>query len=229
MNFAASTPISTIASTVPSSIPVLQRHHIDFCCGGHRALGDVCDEKKLSLDAVLAEIAVAQAGPTPDHRDWTREPPSALIDYLLARYHEPTYPEFERLTALVDKVCTRHHDKAPERFTALQQTWHALVNELIPHFRKEEVVLFPMLRRLEQQGALETDGFMAAGPIQVMQMEHDDAGDALKKIRALCDDYVVPPEACMSWQALWIGLETFEAELMQHIHLESNILFKKVG
>jgi regulator of cell morphogenesis and NO signaling len=37
---------------------------------------------------------------------------------------------------------------------------------------------------------------------------------------------ITPPEdACNTWRALYRGLDEFVRDLMQHIHLENNVLF----
>ena len=84
---------------------------------------------------------------------------------------------------------------------------------------KEEQVLFPMI--------IDGNGAMAMGPVNVMMHEHESAGDALKRIRILTDDYQPPDGACTTWRALWHGLGVLETELHQHIHLENNILFPR--
>jgi regulator of cell morphogenesis and NO signaling len=84
---------------------------------------------------------------------------------------------------------------------------------------KEEQILFPMIKG--------GNGSMAMGPVHVMQMEHDSAGAALKRMRQLTNNYQIPDEACNTWRALWSGLEAFEESLHQHIHLENNILFPR--
>ncbi len=68
---------------------------------------------------------------------------------------------------------------------------------------------------------------MAGGPVRVMMMEHDNAGNALKRFRELTNNYNLPEEACNTWRALWYGLEALEESLHQHIHLENNILFPR--
>ena len=84
----------------------------------------------------------------------------------------------------------------------------------------EERVLFPMLRRGGR-------GPMVAMPISVIELEHDSHAHGLATIRALTEDLTLPPEACATWTALYRGLETIEAELTQHIHLENNVLFSR--
>ena len=58
--------------------------------------------------------------------------------------------------------------------------------------------------------------------------EHVDHGENLARMRALAGDLVPPPEACTTWRALYLGLGNLERELMEHIHLENNVLFPRV-
>ena len=67
----------------------------------------------------------------------------------------------------------------------------------------------------------------AAGPVQVMEMEHDDHKRNLDLIRAMTNGLVPPAEACVTWRALYLGLEQLEQELMEHIHLENHVLFQR--
>jgi len=41
MNITAETTVADIATRVPATIAVFQRHQIDFCCGGKLPLADV--------------------------------------------------------------------------------------------------------------------------------------------------------------------------------------------
>ena len=81
-------------------------------------------------------------------------------------------------------------------------------------------MLFPMI--------LGGRGRMAGGPISAMESEHDDHAESLRETRRLTADFVAPEEACPSWRALYLRLGAFEAELMDHIHLENNVLFRRV-
>jgi regulator of cell morphogenesis and NO signaling len=88
------------------------------------------------------------------------------------------------------------------------------------HMAKEETILFPLIRR----GARGEAVYM---PVRVMETEHDAHGQELRAIRALTHDLQLPPNACATWTALYRGLEAIEAELMEHIHLENNVLFAR--
>jgi regulator of cell morphogenesis and NO signaling len=48
------------------------------------------------------------------------------------------------------------------------------------------------------------------------------------RARTAVDPRLTPPaEACYTWRALYLGLENLEQELMDHVHLENNILFRR--
>ncbi|MNG08567.1 Iron-sulfur cluster repair protein YtfE [compost metagenome] len=42
---------------------------------------------------------------------------------------------------------------------------------------------------------------------------------------ALTHHITPPADACNTWRALYRGLLEFKDDLMQHIHLENNVLF----
>ena len=84
---------------------------------------------------------------------------------------------------------------------------------------KEEQILFPLL----QQGL----GAQAGGPIAVMRFEHEQHAEALAQLAALTRDITPPDNACNTWRALYTGLQELRDDLMQHIHLENNVLFQR--
>ena len=51
------------------------------------------------------------------------------------------------------------------------------------------------------------------------------AGEALAQLEALTDNITPPAGACNTWRALYAGLAQLKEDLMQHIHLENNVLF----
>jgi regulator of cell morphogenesis and NO signaling len=66
-----------------------------------------------------------------------------------------------------------------------------------------------------------------SNPIQMMEDEHERAGEALAKIREITRDFQVPDYACVTYRALMSGLDELERDLHMHIHLENNILFPR--
>jgi regulator of cell morphogenesis and NO signaling len=97
---------------------------------------------------------------------------------------------------------------------------------------KEENILFPHIKELvkaKKEG--ETLPRAAFGkvdnPTQMMEAEHEQAGEDMGAIRKLTNNYQLPEGACTSYQVLFKKLAEFENDLFNHVHLENNILFPK--
>ncbi len=61
----------------------------------------------------------------------------------------------------------------------------------------------------------------------MMELEHDVAGNLMKQIQDLSNDFAPPAHACNTYRVLYAKLKEFQNDLFQHIHLENNILFPK--
>jgi len=213
------TRVGDLAVEHPLATRVFARHGIDFCCGGGRPLSDVCEEKGIPFDRVRTEVESEIARGSEAGLRWDDEPLGALIDHIVRVYHGPLKEELPRLEAMARKVNLVHGPKDPERLQAIQDTVGAIRADLEPHLEKEEEILFPMIR--------EGHGERAEDPISVMEMEHEEVGAMLRRLRELTRDYEVPAAACNTWRALWVGLADLERALHEHIHLENNILHKR--
>jgi len=212
------TLLADLAVSFPAASRVFHRNGLDFCCHGRRPLGEACAEAGLDAQSVVAEIAAEQAA-APELPRWDEKPIAELVDHIVGFYHRRLREELPELVALATKVESRHADKAscPHGLRAHLEAVHAAV---LDHLAKEEQVLFPAI--------LAGRGRLVAGPISVMESEHDDHAADLRETRRLTADLVAPAEACTSWRALYLRLAAFEAELMDHIHLENNVLFRRV-
>ncbi len=209
--------LAQIAIDRPQAPGVFIRHGLDFCCHGKRSLEEACAEQGLDPRAVLSEIDRAPPDAA-DETSWKDRPVADLVDHILERYHAPLRQDVAALITLAEKVEAVHGAKATCPHGLAAHLAH-VAEELESHLGKEERILFPMIRA--------GHGAMARMPVNVMMQEHEDHGESLRRTRRLTDDLVIPPEACNSWRALYVGLERLERELMEHIHLENNVLFPR--
>jgi regulator of cell morphogenesis and NO signaling len=126
---------------------------------------------------------------------------------------------------LAAKVESVHGDRHPE-LHEVRRLVEAIRADLEPHLRKEEQVLFPMVRELA--AATSAPSFHCGSlrnPITVMGIEHDRAGDLLAELRAATRHYRTPEDGCASYRALYAGLAELEADTHLHVHKENNVLF----
>lgn len=210
---------------------VFKKHGIDFCCGGKRTLEDVCQQK--GVDASALKLALQHPpvkSEAPSHR-FTEWSISFLADYIEQVHHtyvRHTAPQIMQYAAKVARVHGQAHPETieiAELFTTLQQ-------ELMIHMQKEEEVLFPYIRQLANaaitgQTPTAPPFGSASNPIQMMENEHELAGQSMQEIRTLSSNFNTPEGACNTYRVLYKLLEEFESDLHQHVHLENNVLFPK--
>ena len=133
--------------------------------------------------------------------------------------------------AKVEKVYSAR-EEAVQSVAGLSQVFEGLASELLMHLRKEETILFPAIESSEDalgagQPLPRLPFGTVANPIRVLEMEHEDAGNALARLREITHNYAVPEFACVTYKAMLTGLRELEEDLHMHIHLENNILFPR--
>ncbi|WP_374312223.1 iron-sulfur cluster repair protein YtfE [Dongia sp.] len=206
--------IGEIAATVPGATAVFRNYKLDFCCGGEVALADAAAKRGVDLGEVTHALASLEGI---DH-DMLPESTSDLIDHIVTRFHETHRRELPELYRLARKVESVHatHPSAP---AGLADILADMLNDLESHMAKEEAVLFPLFRRGGHPSIMH--------PVAQMRREHDTHGQHLQQIEQLTHNFTPPAEACRSWQALYVGLAKLTDDLMQHIHIENNVLFPR--
>lgn len=232
MSFNPSKTVRELAMEIPNATRVFEKMKIDYCCGGNRPLNEACNEAGLQVEEViqlLGETELTDA--VSDGIDIRSEPLALLANYIISKHHVFTREELERLTTLLEKVCSVHGTNHPE-LLQIKSEFQILRAELEPHMLKEERILFPYIARLESATLENRPAPFApfgtvGNPIAAMMREHDAAGEILRTIRNLSGDFVVPENACFSYRTLFNALEELEADLHQHIHLENNVLFPR--
>lgn len=204
--------LGTIAVQLPGATAIFRKLKLDFCCGGQISLRQAAQDKKLDLDDVLGQLAALQRNDDLPEQ----AAPAALIDHILSRYHEVHREQLPELIRMARRVQAVHRDH-PDVPTGLAEQLEAMHEELLEHMRKEETILFPLLK---------SGGHPFVGqPIGVMRQEHTSHGQALEQLHALTHDMQPPQGACNTWRALYSGIAQFTDDLISHIHLENNVLF----
>ena len=229
----ATQTVREIAVASPAATRIFEELKIDYCCGGKRPLADACADAGVQVGEVVRRLEVAARADArrDEATDFQTAPLAELIRHIVGTHHVFTRNEIARLDALLNKVCSVHGQNHTE-LLEVRSLFQELANDLTPHMFKEERILFPYIVGMEE-AARAGRPFPAPpfgtvrNPVRVMAMEHDTAGDLLRRIRETSGGYAAPPDACISYQTLYRALEAFERDLHQHIHLENNILFPR--
>jgi regulator of cell morphogenesis and NO signaling len=217
------TTVAEVAAAFPAAVRIFERHLIDFCCGGRQTLRDACEERGLTYEELARALAVVDAARS-DHREWMREPLPALVEHIVGTYHDALRKEMPRLEVMADRAVGIHGATLPV-LRHVPEILGELSADLNEHMWKEEHVLFPAIQAMAS-GASDPQRWIAA-PIQVMEEEHDRAGELLAQLRRATDGYLAPDWSCATLRALYEALARLEREMHVHVHLENNILFPR--
>ncbi len=183
---------------------------------------------RIAPSTTVREPAVSIPG---DASRWNGESLSSLVRHIVDHHHAYTRTSLGILHDLSRKVVAAHGEKHPE-VAEIGRLVEALDADLRPHLMKEELVLFPYIERLDAKmragyrpvppsfGAIDN-------PVRVMMIEHDRVGELLRELRARTAGYQAPAGACTTWRAFYAELRALEHDLLEHIHLESNVLFPR--
>ncbi len=142
-----------------------------------------------------------------------------LIDHILERYHETHRRQLTELIQLARRVEQVHAGK-PGVPSGLADILQRALGELEVHMRKEELILFPAMRRPDGMRPLD-------GPTSQMREDHSDQEEMLERVTAMTADFTAPEDACRTWRALYAGAAEFRNDLVDHIHIENHILFPR--
>lgn len=226
-NFQVDDTIGTIVRDYPALSRLFEKAQMDYCCGGQRTLAEACVQRGIDPEKFLAELtSFVSTDPSPVGNLGTMSL-AELTDQIERLHHAYLHSEFPRIESMTTKVAKVHGDK-DHRLLEVKDIFFALSAELETHLMKEEQILFPMIRDLEASDSLPVFHCgTIANPIQQMLSEHDQAGEALVKLRQLTDDFTPPDWACNTYRALLDALLTFEQDMHQHIHKENNVLFPR--
>lgn len=231
MNITKDTIIGALVAQDYRTASVFKNSKIDFCCNGNRTIEEACTQKNINGDALIAQLEaatneVADAAGI-DYKTW---PLDLLADYIEKKHHRYVEGKIQEITPFLEKVVRVHGDRHPE-LAEVEQLFKASAGELTAHMQKEEMILFPFVRKMVEvknsNTSIQAPFGTVQNPIRMMMHEHEGEGERFRKIAALTDNYTPPADACNTYRVTFALIKEFEEDLHLHIHLENNILFPK--
>ncbi|MBF6627107.1 MAG: iron-sulfur cluster repair di-iron protein [Proteiniphilum sp.] len=210
---------------------VFKQYGIDFCCNGNRTIESACRKKQIDPDKLLTELQEAVTQKGTGEIDFKSFPPDLLADYIEKTHHRYVEKKIIEITPYLNRIVQVHGENHPE-LLVVEQLFQQSAGDLTAHMKKEELVLFPYIRRLVQSqlsGSTKSDTPLGtiAEVIARMEQDHEAEGERFRSISELTDNYNPPADACNTYRVTFSLLHEFEEDLHRHIHLENNILFPK--
>lgn len=215
-------------------VVVIEKFGIDFHTDADAPLEEACRQRGLDPAVVQAELEAAAQPRVAVEKDWAAMSLRELIAHIIVRHHEYLKLELPRLRARLDRMASRHGERDGALLARLHAVYCELQADLDGHLHKEEVILFPVIERYEAAAKLgqpmpPPPFGTVRNPIGVMEREHDAVKEMLARMREITRDYVPAGYACANFRAVFASLEELEADLMEHIRLENDILHPRAA
>lgn len=210
--------------------PVFKKHNIDFCCNGNRSIAEACEKKKIDSNDLIQQLEQATSANNASSVDYNSWPLDLLADYIEKKHHRYVESRSQEIKPFLEKIIRVHGERHPELIET-GKLFNESVGKLAMHMKKEELMLFPFIRRMvkaeQDKTSVQAPFGSVQNPIKAMMHDHDGEGERFRKIASLTNDYNPPADACNTYRVTFSMLKEFEEDLHLHIHLENNILFPK--
>lgn len=231
MNIETTKTVSEIVAEDYRTAAVFESHGIDFCCGGKISIDQACKNNDVNPAVLMENLKLAIKTSDNAVSDYNSWPLDLLADYIEKKHHRYVEERIPIIKIYLNTICGVHGENHPE-LNEINELFEASAGQLSIHMKKEELVLFPFIKKMMKakmsKTSLDLSQFGSIqNPIGVMMQEHDKEGERFKVIAALSNNYTVPNDACNTYMVTLKYLKEFEEDLHLHIHLENNILFPK--
>ncbi|TYB70518.1 iron-sulfur cluster repair di-iron protein [Bizionia gelidisalsuginis] len=228
----AQKPIGQFVADDFRTAAVFYSYGIDFCCKGNRSVEEVCEKNNIDAQELLDKLEAISKN-TSKNIDYNTWPLDVLALHIENKHHRYVEEKTTVLIPFLNKLCKVHGTAHPELFT-ITALFTASSKELASHMKKEELMLFPFIKKMVK--ATQTDERIdpahfgtVKNPIASMMADHDNEGERFRQIEELTNNYTPPADACNTYKVTFAMLDEFEKDLHLHIHLENNILFPKAA
>lgn len=221
--------LGEVVTVYPAVVKKFNDMELDYCCGGSKSLEVALKEKGVDVDKFVEDLNKEFKEfkfENSQYVDWREKSSEELIRHIVETHHGETFRLLKEIDPLMVKVFRVHFSHGPELLMKVHSLFGKLKCELEEHLLKEENILFPLMIKYDK-AKNEKEKKEIEEDIRIIVNEHEAAGDILKELAEVTDDYKVPEWGCISFKLLYDYLHDLEKDLFIHIHKENNILFPR--
>ena len=223
--------VSQIVRNDYRTADVFKKWGINYCCGGNLPLDEACAVQKIDREKLAEELRKAtQDIFLPGSTAFEQWPPAFLTDYIIHVHHGYFRRVLPSLRAFLSSYVPAHLKKFPH-LANVHEAFLNLATDLEEHMESEEESVFPYVKQIfntyqrqEVYGNLFVRT-MRRPLADIVSKEHNRLLGHLTRLRAATHQYTFVPDACTNYQVLYNKLKELDADLVQHKHLENNILY----
>ena len=227
--FTKQSVVGDIVTVFPKASDLFKANRIDFCCGGYQTIEEAAGKRGIQTENLLEQLQslYSQYHAEEGNKNWGEAAYSELVDHIIHTHHHYLNEELPQLAPYVTKVFRVHGEHDPH-LAQVHKLYNELKTELEQHTIKEEQQVFPLIMQYEQEPTKENLEHILS-VLDELESEHDEAGNIMKTLRDITSDFTPPAHACRTYRMVYDRLEDLENDLFQHVHLENNVLFKRLS
>jgi len=164
---------------------------------------------------------------------WSTFSLHGLIEHIISRHHVYLRRELPWMERSITRVAGIGGRVDASTLAPLARTFRFFKRELELHLRKEEEVLFPLIRQIEaavHYGAKPPRFSFGsiANPIGIMAEDHEGEKRQIERMLDLTGNYSGPPQTAHIYGPLFDRLQALDTDMRLHVYLEEEILFPGV-
>ncbi|MDD4251359.1 MAG: iron-sulfur cluster repair di-iron protein [Candidatus ainarchaeum sp.] len=222
--------VSEIVAKDYNTAEIFKDYGIDFCCGGRISINEICEQNGIRKENLLKKLNELPKNKFNENVIENLDLDTLTV-YIVNTHHAYVRDNSLKLISFLSKLKQVHGENHPE-LKIINDIFNEINSDLIKHMQDEETILFPHIRKIVhnkiENTALKSPYFKNLGEyIKSVEAEHTIVGDKVKEIRKITNNFILPKDACNTYQITFAILIEFENDLYRHIHLENNILFPK--
>lgn len=210
---------------------VFLENDLDFYCRGDQTLDEACNFAGMNTDKLIQKLEAlpkSERTKSEDVRGWSIH---FLADFIESTHHKYVRIKNKKLSKYAAILCQNHKEFSSE-LTAIYEHFLLLIQEVDRHMCEEENRIFPLIKELAYEvnstGSADSQTISVfRDEIEKLRDEHETAVKMMKELRKVSNDFKPSEGASDEICKLYRNLTDFEQDLYRHIHLESNVLFKK--
>jgi regulator of cell morphogenesis and NO signaling len=224
--------ISEIVQSDYRTADVFKKYNINYCCSGRISLEEACKIKSIETETIIHDIEEATRNINlPNNLEFSSWNIDFLTDYIINVHHGYLKLALPQLELRLVSFATGHTRKYPE-LENIQDTFMKLVPLLQSHNLHEEEVIFPYIKQIyiaSKRKESYANLFVKTlrKPLDNIDLEHSKINKLLEQLKADTKNYTFPEKACTNHQVLYHKLKELHSDMIQHKHLEINLLFPK--
>ncbi len=222
-------PLNQIVDENYVNAYVLHYFGISFYEYSDKTLEQVCQEKGLKLQNVLAKLEQAANNKFVDSNELLEYSVEVVVAYLKHMHHIFVTDKLTYLSKLIINLV----ENSPI-ISDLKFVFPLFVQDFIEHLHEEEDTFFNYILLLNKtvnagvvNNVVEIQKAMSAQSLQHFALHHHQHDDVMKGIRQITENYAITPELSVHLKVIFEELKKFESDLILHAKIENEILFPK--